>query len=472
MKVVYLAAGSEGTLGGETRVAMELAYAMSQLGETAIVFTGTKNQISKSGNLTKVTLEGSDFEKSENIGVFTPNTIKFFFDFLDSFKPDVMHSHSAWLAPFIGQVWAINNSVPYFYTTHYMPSKIASFFDLTPNSFASKMMNEMFFKQHLLGYLDNCSCVIALNTVAKEDITDYGYKGDIVVLPNGRTLEPLNSLRLAKQSSKERVIGFVGTISKRKNQEYLLKVMKYLPANYRLKLAGRFLFEGYETEFRNLSKKYSNVEVLGPIAPDKVKDFLESLHIFVSASKTEVQALSVLEALASGRPIVGLSNETIDEFVDSSVGTWLDGDTSPKEFAKYVERVGKLSSSEYEKMCNSAREKVSHLDWSKIASRTFNLYSTYIEKGRSLKRRSNIDAIADMIIRLPHFPGQSYLLSQTNSLKSHNYNTKPFDMVRKVPKKTLLFAGLTLGAATAIFGVVKALQYAKKISKKGRGIFK
>ena len=45
----------------------------------------------------------------------------------------------------------------------------------------------------------------------------------------------------------------------------------------------------------------------------QIPNYLERAHVFPSASKMEVQSLVVIEALASGTPVVGLSNETIDE---------------------------------------------------------------------------------------------------------------------------------------------------------------
>ncbi|MBI2356661.1 glycosyltransferase [Candidatus Dojkabacteria bacterium] len=458
MKVVYLAAGTEETLGGETRVAMEISQAMSEYAETALVFTGTENRIYKEDGMLKVTLQGGDYESGE-LGVFTPNTVQFFFDFLDSFKPDIVHSHSGWLAPFIGQIWAVNNNIPYFYTSHYLPTKIASFFDVSADSFVYKMMNEMIFKQYFQDYLKNCTAVIALNQVASNELRNYGYTGNMHIVPNGRFLERLNSLELQSQKKKERNLIFVGSISKRKNQEYLLKVMKYFPKNFRLTLIGRFLFEDYEKSFRKMASKYRNVEIIDGVSPDKIPGYLEKSHIFVSASIAEVQALSVIEALAAGKPIVGLSNETIDELVDSSVGIWIDRKASPKEFAKSVRKIADLSQNDYTDICKRARHKVDNWDWSDIAKRTYDIYAQYVSvKG---KRVSNRRVVRDMINRLPYFPGQSYLLKKFDEYKREN-NKNPIGMINKVPKKTLMFAGITVGLAALIFGSLKVSGMIKK----------
>lgn len=460
MKVVYLSAGSRTTLGGETRVALEISKAMTSHCEVAIVCTGARNEIVEENGVKVVTLEGYDDGK-EGIGVFSNETIKFLFDFLDSYRPDVMHAHSPWLAPFIAQIWALSHGTPYFFTTHYILSKMSEFLDISSSSFGYKVVDEAFIKRYFLGYLDNCSSVIALNRVAYDGLREYGYKGDMEVIPNGRFLDNLTKLKIPNIDDKVVNLVFVGSITKRKNQEYLLEMSKYLPDNFKLKLIGRFLFEDYEKEFMKMAKNYRRVEVVGGVSPHLVASYLEESHIFVSASTVEVQALSVIEALAAGKPVVGLSNETVDELVDDDVGVWLDKDTSPKEFAESVVRIAEKSRGEYELMCKSARERVCDMDWSIIAQKTYLLYQRYLGHGQNIDR-SRWDDLRNTIIKLPFFPGQAYLLDRFDALKSRVKRSDSLNIVSKVPKKTLLIAGLTIGFASLAFGGLKLFSYLKK----------
>ncbi len=66
---------------------------------------------------------------------------------------------------------------------------------------------------------------------------------------------------------------------------------------------------------------------------------LAQTHAFVSASKMEVQSLAIIEALASGSPVIGLGNETVDELVDETNGVRLPNDTSAEEFAAAIRSV-------------------------------------------------------------------------------------------------------------------------------------
>jgi len=348
MRVVMMVGGNKSVLGGETRVAVEISEAMSKKAEVVLICTGVRNQVRKEKQVIEVTIKSTtSLEDANEIPVFSASTVKFLIDFLDEYKPDIIHSHSVYGAPFLGQIWAKMNSVPYFYTTHEIPSKMASWFEINDSSFLAKLVNSGVIKEYFLTFLNNCTGVIALNNEAKREVEGYGYKGDIYVIPNGRFLKDFNKLKIPDIDKKEKILTFVGSVSIRKNQIFLINMMKYLPKEYRLLLPGRFFMPQYRKKIEGLAKRSGKVRVLGPIQPEEVAEILEKSHLFVSASKAEVQALSVIEALASGTPVVGLSNETIDEIVNGSNGKWLPKNCSEKRFAIEVKKILTLRKDRY-----------------------------------------------------------------------------------------------------------------------------
>ena len=78
----------------------------------------------------------------------------------------------------------------------------------------------------------------------------------------------------------------------------------------------------------------------------------------------------MIEALASGTPVVGLSNETIDELISDDVGAWLSRNQKPSEFAKQIMRICSLPEDRYGEICQNARDRVAHLDWSNVVQTT------------------------------------------------------------------------------------------------------
>ena len=105
---------------------------------------------------------------------------------------------------------------------------------------------------------------------------------------------------------------------------------------------------------------------------------LARAHAFVSASRLEVQSLTVIEALASGTPVVGLANETIDELVDDTVGRRLPADAAPDEFARSVEQICRVPQAEYDQLCRQARARVALMDWTQVVDATAAAYEALV----------------------------------------------------------------------------------------------
>jgi glycosyltransferase involved in cell wall biosynthesis len=141
------------------------------------------------------------------------------------------------------------------------------------------------------------------------------------------------------------------------------------------------LNDSYDVELKNKAKKLDiPVNFLGKVSHKKIPSLLEKAHFFVSASLMEVQSLAVLEALASGTPIISLPNETTSEFVDETVGYNFEGLVEPATFAEKIESLASISTKEYKNMCIEAREKVADLDWCNIAVQTVEMYKELIER--------------------------------------------------------------------------------------------
>ena len=61
----------------------------------------------------------------------------------------------------------------------------------------------------------------------------------------------------------------------------------------------------------------------------------------------------ILEALASGTPVIGISNETIDELINGKNGIKLEKDVTPKQFAKTIKKFLDKNDKQYEKASQS-----------------------------------------------------------------------------------------------------------------------
>jgi glycosyltransferase involved in cell wall biosynthesis len=373
------------------------------------------------------------------------------FDFLDQFQPDVMHAHDPVSLSLMGQVWAAMNNVPFVYTAHILPTKSLEFgasrvFDFLPDSWTETMSRRM-----MNDFLRNCDAVIALNRPAAVDIRRLGYAGTLYTIPNGRDVARLSACKTAEVEAETKRLSFVGFINQRKNQRYLLEVLKHLPRNYRLQLIGETLEPEYGAQLTAWARENSldNVALVGPVAHVEIPRYLEQSHVFVSASKMEVQSLSVIEALASGTPVVGLSNETIDELVDEQVGACLAQDASPEAFAERVHALCSLPQPEYDQLCANARRRVAHLGWPAIREQTTAAYAELIAHRQA---KSDVQ-IAKIIERISSEEIQEIVVERMIRIKQllrekvHPHSRLDLyarmAYAKEIPQTTWFYVGLT-----------------------------
>jgi glycosyltransferase involved in cell wall biosynthesis len=384
-------------------------------------------------------------------------TVSEIFDFLGAFSPDVVHAHDPTLISLIGQIWAKMNLVPFVHTSHVLPSKLFDFgaadaldIKLLQTSFSASVT-----RQVLLDFYENCDAIIALNRPVLKALRQFGYRDKIFVIPNGRDLQQYQICKNANVALPGKTLTFIGYITERKNQAYLLEVLRHLPGNYRLQLIGKPLNLEYAQELQDFCEEHGsdNVVFTGRVVHEEIPSYLEETHVFVSASKMEVQSLVVIEALASGTPVVGLSNETIDELVNSEVGCWLPKDADPQVFAQRVEHLCTLPRPEYDRMCTNARDRVRGLDWSNVMALTVRAYGILLGKRPPITRKKE-GKLADLVSRLTSGEVKEILtgkigvprkvIGETTKLWLGNALLTKVKAVRRVPQSTWLLAGLTI----------------------------
>lgn len=380
MKIVFTSIFRSGSGGGGGRVAHELAQQFAREHEVVIICPADRTGYFPGENGLAVYGIRSAGDAEFQMPELSSSTVGDLFDFLDDFQPDIVHAHEPALIGLIGQVWARMNSVPFVHTSHVLPSKAVAFGTTdkinVPSPLANSPISDFAIHSILSNFFTNCDALIALNQSAYDSIRDFGYTGPVFIVPNGRSLTHYNSKQFADIHCEQKVLLFVGFLNERKNQHYLLKALKYLPENYLLRFIGKPLNPDYKVKLDKYIKKhkFTNVEFIGQVEHDQIPDYLESAHVFASASTMEVQSLVVIEALASGTPVVGLSNETIDELVSDDVGAWLSRNQKPAEFAEQILRVCSLPEDQYLEICQNARDRVAHLDWSNVVQSTILAY--------------------------------------------------------------------------------------------------
>jgi alpha-1,6-mannosyltransferase len=151
-----------------------------------------------------------------------------------------------------------------------------------------------------------------------------------------------------------RLLCFAGRPAKEKNVGVLIDAVQRLGAPYHLVLVGAGA--GMPAEDRVFSLPYEK-------EPRAVARIIASCDAFVHANDKEPFGLIVLEAMACGRPVVGVNAGGVAETVDESVGQ-LAASAEPDDYAAAIEA---LFARDIEALGRAARVKaVEQFAWSRV----------------------------------------------------------------------------------------------------------
>ena len=386
MKILVVSSHEQEFGGGEGRLAFEFAIEMSKRHEVVLMYPGRGPEALPPGaRLTVHQIRSLDY----TLPALKGEELRALLRFLDAFSPDVIHSHTPWFLGAIAQAWAFLHGVPFFFTAHELPSKMLEWglVRYLRGVLQSPLLHALT-RTYLVSFCRHCTGVVALNKAAADDIRGIGYRGRLFVIPNGRTLAMYNGTGPTDIQGREKVLTFVGDFGPRKNQMYLVSVMNHLPDEYRLLLIGHDVDHRYRREIDSAigPELRRRVSFTGRLDHSRIPAQLAKTHLWVSASLMEVQSLAVLEALASGTPVLGLSNETIDELIDSQVGMRLERTATPDQFARAVRAICETDAESYRRMCRNARERVRPYDWANAVRLTEQMYERSLRRGLPARR--------------------------------------------------------------------------------------
>lgn len=239
---------------------------------------------------------------------------------------DVVHVHHPFLSGPLALRYCRPHSIPIIYTNHtrldlyahhYLPS-------LVPDA-----VGETFLRAYMPNFCARCDVVISPSAGLAEVLRGLGVNSPVHVIPNGIDLAPFEHVQPVTRAEaglpeEALVLMYVGRLSAEKNLTFLLRAFFGVAAAYPdvvLALVGG----GVEAENLKDQADHSGfgdrVKFLGKVDYEKVPAYLPLGDIFVTASVTEVHPFSLIEAMASGLPALGITSPGIaDTIVDGVNG--------------------------------------------------------------------------------------------------------------------------------------------------------
>jgi len=187
---------------------------------------------------------------------------------------------------------------------------------------------------------------------------DFGVDG--VVIPNGIDLSRIERVKPFETS--ERFIFYIGRLEKYKNVQLIIEAMKFLD-DFRFYIAGR---GSYENELKTLAKKNGveeRVRFLGFVSEEEKYRWLKACSVFVNLSSLEAFGITVLEALACGKPAIVSGKGALREFAKFK-GVFVVNKINPEELAKTIRKVAEIK----------VRADLRDYDWENVVDRIIEVY--------------------------------------------------------------------------------------------------
>lgn len=301
---------------------------------------------------------------------------------------DLVHLQDRWFPDFsLSLAYAKNAGKPFVLTLHNArPVGIAPHYTLFGGAYDS-----------LLGkpVLENSDLIISVSKWAMGDIGHYGIpRSKMVAIHNGISpSEYKPSEKRAERFRKKhaflkgaKILLFVGRIIRQKGVEYLLdampSVLQRVP-NARLVIVGR---GNRLEEMRFRASKLGlegKVRFEGFLEEEELKDALCACDAFVLPSLWEVLPISILEAMACGKPIVASNVGGNSELVGNGFNGFLVPKKSSRQLAEKIVRV--LSDEKLARKLgeNSRKRVLNEFDWELIAVQTMEAYGKLLKKWKA-----------------------------------------------------------------------------------------
>ncbi len=241
---------------------------------------------------------------------------------------DVIHVHTEFGVGVFGHVIGKMLKLPIvstYHTTYEDYTHYVNTFNLkSVESIAKKAIIKL---SRLFG--SSSSVIIAPSNKTKEMLVRYGIKREIVVIPTGLNLERFdnehknqekidtmkNSLGL---SNEDKIVLYVGRLAKEKSIDVVINGFEEIAKinnNIKCIIVGSGPAEEELKHVVKVKNLQDSVLFLGKIDNSEIADIYHMADVFVSASTTETQGLTFVEAMASGLMVFARYDEAISDLI-------------------------------------------------------------------------------------------------------------------------------------------------------------
>lgn len=319
---------------------------------------------------------------------------------------DVIHSHTEFGVGTFARIIAKQLDIPLVHTYHTMYEDYVHYITHGYFDTPSKKIVEYLTKF----YCDKTATELIVPTEKTYRLfkEKYQYDRNVHIIPTGIEVEKFYKEKLNMKkiesikkdlniNSNDIIILSVGRIAEEKSIDFLIENHKEIikeKKNCKLLIVGDGPdFEKYVNLTTELSLQ-NNVIFTGKIPWKEIKNYYGMADIFVTASHTETQGLTVIEAMASSTPVVALNDESFQKVVTPELNGYL-FDTN-KEYVDYVLKLVKDKNKRL-KFSNQARINAEAYSSKYYADRVLDVYYQAIGGRPSKKKKTFVEKLKNVV---------------------------------------------------------------------------
>ena len=326
---------------------------------------------------------------------------------IKKWKLDVIHTHTEFGIGTFARVIGKRYNIPVVHTYHTMYEDYVHY--ITKGFFdgPSKKIVEYLTKF----YCDKTTKELIVPTKKTYDLFKEKYKYDrnVHIIPTGIEIERFYKENLNKEKIEKIRKGlkikeddivtlFLGRIGSEKNVEFLIRNHKEIVSkNKKVKLL--IIGDGPDLEdYKELTRELSindSVIFTGKVPWEEVPLYYGIADIFATASHTETQGLTVIEAMASSLPVIALDDDAFRTVVIEDLNGYLF-----KDKEDYLNKINKLIENEKlrKKLGKQARINSETYSSKYFAERVLDVYK--LTQKRKRKNKTIFDKIKNILDKI------------------------------------------------------------------------
>ena len=268
------------------------------------------------------------------VPIFPTNKI----EMLKKINPDILHIHGVATMAIRGLICGHTLGIPTVMTFHTMVDDAAQYY--SPIKLPPETMNRLVWI-YLRQILKRMDVVVTPTACIGEEIKGHGAVcRNLVTVPTGAKTDvfhpgmPYDDLVSKYGLEGKRVIIHVGRVSYEKDIDMVIRAMRHVDAH--LLIVGKGPAKDDLEELVKSLRLEDKITFTGFVSDEDLPRFYNMGDMVVSASKFETQGLTILEAMATGKPVACRNGRAFAEIVKDGVNGYLFDDDD--ECVRAIER--------------------------------------------------------------------------------------------------------------------------------------